>query len=339
MKISLYLEFYHFWNGRLFKDIGTGLLSSYRNQKTMLEKADIEYTEKYESDSDIVEINTPWLKSLYIIRKARKNKQKIIIWAHVTAEDAEQVFRFTPMVMPLFRRYLAFAYDQADIVFCPTAYTKRLIAAYGISEEKLVVQSNAVDTEKYFPDEKARQAGRREHHIEELAVGTVGLVIPRKGIDTFLSLAKSFPQNKFIWYGKIYSSIMVKPLPATLPSNCVFTGFVRDILTALNSLDVFIFPSYEENQGMAILEAAAVGLPILVRDLPAYEGWLIDGENCLKAKTDEDFLRLLRRLLDDQDLRQRLNQGAIALAQSESKEYVAEERIKIYKNLLEINNE
>lgn len=284
MKICLYLEYLHFKNGALFKNTGTGLLSSYKNQKIMLEHLGINYSEKWEDDCDILQINTPWLKSLYLMKKARRMGKPVIVCSHVTAEDIKGVFRGSFIFSPLMKWYLTYAYNQADIILSPTEYTRNLVIGYGISPEKIRVQSNGVDLKKFYKDEVKRKAGRDSNSLVDVVVGTVGLAIPRKGIDTFLMLAEKFTKNSFMWFGKIYSPAVVKALPQVMPSNVKFTGYVQDILEAFNALDVFIFPSYEENQGMVILEAAAIGLPILVRDIPVYEGWLRDGENCLKAK-------------------------------------------------------
>lgn len=334
MKICLYLEFYHFWGGRLFKGIGTGLLSSYRNQRAMLKGLGLDFVEAWQDDCDILQLNTPWLKSLWLARRARRQGKKVIFWAHVTAEDAKAVFRFMPLVLPLFRRYLAYAYGRADLIFCPSAYTKSLLLAYGLPEAKLAVQSNGVDLAGFYPDPARRQAARQKSGLDRFTVGSVGLVIPRKGTDTFLKLAAAEPSWRFVWYGKIYSRWLVKPLPADLPANAIFTGYVNDILAAYNSLDVFIFPSYEENQGMAILEAAAVGLPILVRDLPVYQGWLVHDQNCLKASSDDDFLANLRRLEAEPALRLELGANALKLAQAESRANLSKNLLATYQRLL-----
>ena len=257
MKICLYLEFYNFRGGIFYKKIGTGLLSSYRNQEVMLKSLGIDFVERWDDSCDILQINTPWLKSIWLIKKARNRGKKIIIWAHVTAEDIKGVFWFGSLVSPVLKRYLIFAYGLADLVFCPSAYTKSLLIAYGLPEKKLVVQSNGVDLKDFFSDAEERVRARAAFKLRGLVVGTIGLAIPRKGIATFLSLARDFPQIQFIWFGKIYSSLMAKPLPKNLPLNVVFTGFVENIRAAFNSLDIFIFPSHEENQGMAILEAVA----------------------------------------------------------------------------------
>jgi len=334
MRICLYLEFYHFLNGLLYKNIGTGLLSSYENQKKSLKSLNIEFTEKWDASCDILQINTPWLKSLWLIKKARRQGKKIIIWSHVTVEDFIQVFRFNKFIAPLMKKYLTYAYGLADLVFCPSAYTKSLLIAYGLPEKKLVVQSNGVDTSFIFSDQASRDAYRQKYHLTNLTVGTMGLVIPRKGTGTFLALAKQCPSYQFVWFGKIYSRLMAEPLPKDLPSNTQFTGYAQDRNAAFNAIDIFVFPSYEENQGMVILEAAAVGLPIIVRDIPVYNPWLIDGVNCLKAKNDEEFKMCLERVISDEPLRQRLIVGARLLAQQEDIKTLNQKLLGVYQSLL-----
>lgn len=334
MRICLYLEFYRFLDGLLYKNIGTGLLSSYENQKKALKSLNIEFTEKWDSSCDILQINTPWLASLWLIKKAKRQGKKVIIWSHVTVEDFIQVFRFNKFVAPLMKKYLTYAYGLADLVFCPSEYTKSLLINYGLPEAKLMAQSNGVDTSFIFPDTASRAAYRQKYNLTKLTVGMVGLVIPRKGTRTFLALAKQFPQYQFIWFGKIYSRLMAEPLPKDLPSNTQFTGFVQDRNAAFNALDIFVFPSYEENQGMVILEAAAVDLPIIVRDIPVYNPWLIDGVNCLKAKTDEEFQTCLERVINDESLRQRLCAGAKLLAQNEDIKTLNQKLLGTYQKLL-----
>jgi 1,2-diacylglycerol-3-alpha-glucose alpha-1,2-glucosyltransferase len=140
------------------------------------------------------------------------------------------------------------------------------------------------------------------------------LVIPRKGIDTFLAVAEKFMKNQFVWFGKIYSGFLVKPSPKNFSTNVKFTGHIDSVNEAYNAMDIFIFPSYEENQGMVILEAGAVGLPIIVRDIPVYNGWLIHGKNCMKAKTNEEFEKYVKILIEDKKIREELGKNAKELA-------------------------
>ena len=333
-KVSLYLEFRHFLKGALFKNIGTGLLTSYDNQMDVLRSLGIPFVEHWDRESDILQINTPWLKSVYLMKRAHAQKKKVIIWAHVTMEDALQVFWFMPLIAPLVKRYLTYSYSLADVVFCPSEYTKSLLLGYGLPAEKLCVLSNGVNTGRFQANVQKREAFRNEYGLSGVTIGTVGLVIPRKGIDTFLELARQFPEHQFLWIGKIYSKALVKPLPKDLPANVRFTGYVDDIVAAINALDIFIFPSYEENQGMAILEAAAIGLPIILRDLPVYRGWMIPGENCLVAREVSEFSKAITHLTESPTERAALRAGALKLGQQESIGVVGEKVSKVYARLL-----
>jgi 1,2-diacylglycerol-3-alpha-glucose alpha-1,2-glucosyltransferase len=333
MKICLYSEFYKIFGGT--ENIGTGFLSALRNQRELLARSGISFVETWDDSCDLLQVNTPWPKSLWLANKVRKSGKKVIMWAHVTLEDSLEVFWFVRLIAPLYRAYLAYGYGRADLVLCPTHYTKRLLVAYGIPEEKIAVQSNGVDTKKFYADTERGGDFRREHGLEpgSFVVGTLGLVIPRKGVDTFLALAKRFPDTRFVWCGKIFGAGMVASLPEAMPPNVLFTGYVHDILAALNAFDVFMFPSREENQGMAILEAAAVGLPIVVRDIPAYEGWLEHEGNCLKARSEDEFAVCIERLRTDEALRTRLRQGATFLARQETIEVLAPKLLAHYVGL------
>ena len=334
MKICLYLEFYNFLGGILFKDVGTGLLSSYRGQKEMLNHQNIAFVEEWNSSCDVLQINTPWLKSIYLMKKVRRQGKKVIVWSHVTAEDVVGVFRFSAPLAPIY------AYGLADLIFCPTEYTKSLLVAYGLDPKKMVVLSNGVDLEKFYADQGLRDLGRKKYLLDKVTIGTVGLVIPRKGTGTFISLAKEFSDYDFIWYGKIYGRLLAETLPQDLPLNVNFTNFVKDedMLSAFNALDIFIFPSFEENEGMAILEAAAIGLPIIVRDIPVYEGWLKHEVNCLKAKNDEDFSRCIKLLAEDHVLRRQICCNARELAFTRGKAALAKKYEEIYSQITKQEN-
>ncbi len=337
MKICLYSEFYKIFGGT--ENIGGGLISALENQKKMLNYLNIPFTEKIEEDWDILQVNIPWPKSLMKAKRAKKDGKKVVMWSHVTVEDLQKsigLFKIIPGLSWLVKKYLTYAYSLPDMVFCPTQYTKNVLISYGLPAGKLFVQSNAVDTTKFFKNSDKRDSYRKKYNLQGLVVGNIALVIYRKGTDTFLKTASKFPENKFVWFGKIFSKVFVQKTSMKTPSNVSFTGFVEDANSALNSIDIFFFPSYEENQGMVILEAACLGLPILVRDIPAYQGWLKHNENCLKAGNDEEFEKYLGQLLTDGTLRLRLSSEALKLAERESIPALAQKLKLEYERLLKI---
>ena len=336
MKICLHqdLKLYKYIGG--IDKVGGGFISAIENQKKMFQHLNIPYTEKWHDDWDILQINIPWPKSLFRVLQAKKKGRKVVMWAHVTVEDLEttlKIFKIIPGMIWAFKKYLAYAYSLPDIVLCPSEYTRNILLEYNLSPQKVIVQSNGVDLEKFYKNNSAREEYRKKYNLDGLVIGTLAVVIYRKGIDTFFKLSQNFSKNNFIWFGKIFNKVFFQGLSAKIPSNVLFTGYVDNVNSALNALDIFVFPSYAENQGMAIIEAGAVGLPILIRDLPAYEGWLIHKENCLKAKNDTEFIDYLNLLLTDEVLRLKLCNKAFEMAQKEDIKILNKKLIKIYNEL------
>ncbi len=68
----------------------------------------------------------------------------------------------------------------------------------------------------------------------------------------------------------------------------VITGFVTNPFAILNKCDCFIFPSSYEAQGLAVLEARTVGLPIVVSNYPAVESVLAEDGQYIIEGTDTD---------------------------------------------------
>jgi glycosyltransferase involved in cell wall biosynthesis len=64
-----------------------------------------------------------------------------------------------------------------------------------------------------------------------------------------------------------------------------------DVAKLIAKAKLLVHPSCVEGQGIIMLEALSLGTPIIAYNLPAYEGMLLDGENCELVKKD-DFGKL-----------------------------------------------
>lgn len=326
MKVFIYLEF-----ESLLK--GSGIYNSFKNQQRILINEGICTLKK--EDSDILHFHYPGPKSVYWAKKYKKLEKKIIFQSHVTAEDFRNSFRFSNTISEVFlKRYLPYVYSLADMIIAPSDYTKNILMRYGLDGSKIIVLSNGVNLEKFKTFSLGRDDCRKKYSLNGFVVFSVGGVLPvRKGVDSFLAVAKRFPNNDFVWFGKILSGLFV-PAVINNEKNVRFTGYVDDINSAYNAGDIFLFPSREENQGMVILEAAAAGKPIIIRDIPAYEGWLIDRKNCLKAKNDEEFAECVNMLLNNSDLREKLGKESLSLAADHNLIRIKDNLAGIYDKLL-----
>ena len=80
------------------------------------------------------------------------------------------------------------------------------------------------------------------------------------------------------------------------PLNCIFPGYVKGpiIQGAYLDADCFFFPSYEETEGIVVLEALASHQNVVVRDIGVFNPWLKDKVHCYKGHDNEEFIKLVQ---------------------------------------------
>ena len=78
--------------------------------------------------------------------------------------------------------------------------------------------------------------------------------------------------------------------------------------------DAFAFFSYEETEGIVVLEALSCEIPVIVRDIPVYEKWLEDGVQVGKQRIRFLMNRPLREILSgeqEEEIRCRTQAGRV----------------------------
>ena len=101
-------------------------------------------------------------------------------------------------------------------------------------------------------------------------------------------------------------------LKTDLP-NLHFPGYIRkeELRDAYCGSDVFLFLTKEETEGIVLLEALAMGCPVLVRDIPIYKTWLEDGRDVIKASNVNEFCEKLQDMLEGETAKRLGNITAI----------------------------
>jgi len=96
----------------------------------------------------------------------------------------------------------------------------------------------------------------------------------------------------------------------------IFEASNDETLAWLRSADLFCLPSQAESQPVSILEAAALGKPLVLTDLPSYRGIWLHGNNCLSVPVADvgGLAKALSDLLDNPELSRRLGGAARATA-------------------------
>lgn len=261
---------------------------------------------------DLAHCNLIGPGTVAVAEHAKRNGIPLVLHAHVTREDFAGSFRGSTAVGPALERYLRWLYSRADLVVCPSAYTKAVLSSYPI-EAPIRTVTNGVDTDSLEGYETLREPYRRRFGLDGLVVFAVGNVFERKGVSTFCRLAER-TAHEFVWFGPYdtgpHADPTVRRRVRSPPSNVTFTGWVDDIRGAYGAGDVYLFPTKVENQGIAVLEAMACGAAVVLRDIPVFEEFYTDGVDCLKCETLTEFEGALARLASDPDLRARLGENA-----------------------------
>ena len=284
----------------------SGLGKAIQHQMKALENEGIEYTLDPKDDYDILHINTWYIKSYFLAKKAKKKGKKIVYHAHTTEEDYKSGFIFAKQTSKIIKWWLIKCYKLGDVIITPTVYSKRLLQGYkGLENKKIYAISNGIDLDFFEPNKEYGEAFRKIYGYtkEDKVIVGIGLYIERKGIVDFVELAKRMPEYKFIWFG--HSPVAAATLPvkialATKLDNLIFAGYVEKdmIRAALNGCDLYLFPTFEETEGIPIIEAMACKCDSIVRNIPIFDGWLEEGKNMYKAKDVDEFEKKTKEILN-----------------------------------------
>jgi 1,2-diacylglycerol-3-alpha-glucose alpha-1,2-glucosyltransferase len=319
----------------------TGIMSAYRNHKRALEKGGITYTDDPTEDFDVLHLHWIGPKSYYHFRQAKKQGKPVVITAHSTAETSKGSVTFSELINPLVKSYMRHLYDNVDLMIAPSPYTKTLLRETGV-QSRIEVVSNGIDENRFGVENIEPGQFRKEHGLERFTILSVGQVIPRKGVNDFLEVAKALPQFDFVWLGERLSQWLtfypqMHRAIENAPDNVKFLGFVDKVEAAYQDVDVFFFPTYEENQPMTILESVAMGLPMVLRDIRAFSDWLIEDVHCLKGSTNEDFIAQIEAMANDGAMRERHSNNLLDMASSHYLTNVGQQYQTVYNALLEGN--
>lgn len=148
-----------------------------------------------------------------------------------------------------------------------------------------------IDTERFRPPTAAeRTAARQRLGLPESAeiVLFVGRLIERKGVDIFFEVSRRMPGSHFLMVG----DGPLRPDPAT---NLTWLPFVApdEMEIVYRAADLFVLPSHSEGFPLAVHEAMATGIPVIVPQGEAFAARLERAEGvCISTERTPEAIRL-----------------------------------------------
>ncbi len=293
MKILIYA-------GALKKVEKSGVGQAIYHQRDALESVGIPVTFNKKEYFDAVHINTIFPDSFFMALKAKAKGKKVIYYAHSTKEDFKNSFWGSNMLAPFFKWWIKRCYNRGDVLITPTPYSKGLLEGYGL-KKRIHPLSNGIDLKNYCRSQIGGCRFREKYGFspEDKIIISVGHYMNRKGIVDFVELARRMPEYHFVWFGYTPPSACtpdVREATRTQLPNLHFLGRAtqEELKEAYSGSDMFLFLTHEETEGIVLLEAMAMKLTVLVRDIPIYKDMLTSGYNVYKADNLDDFERRIR---------------------------------------------
>jgi glycosyltransferase involved in cell wall biosynthesis len=114
-------------------------------------------------------------------------------------------------------------------------------------------------------------------------------------------------------------------------------GWQNDVIPWLAITDIFVLPSYREGVPVTVLEAMAMGLPVVATDVPGCREAVVAGETgfLVPPRNVDELVGAIQKLVEDPALRRRMGQaGRARVVQHFAVERVVEQYLGLYTELL-----
>lgn len=222
----------------------------------------------------------------------------------------------------------------AHKVICISPSVEKLAHKLNIlSKDKTVVirkgSSNGIDISRFNPDKVSTQDTlnlKKELNLDgKFVYGFVGRLVDRKGISeiykAFDELYKSNQNIRFIFVGGIEKEqISDKTLLEKIENHpgILYVGPQYDVPLYLSLMDVFVLPAWWEGFGNVLVQAAAMGLPVISTKATGCRDAVSDGYNGMQItpKSVEELIDAMKLFYNDSALREKYGTNGIEWAKN-----------------------
>lgn len=297
------------------------------------------------ADCDLVHIQTPFVAHYAGLKAARTLGKPVLATYHTFFE--EYLYHYAPFLpssglKALARRFSRTQCNALDAVIVPSTAMRDRLAEYGVTVPMHVLPTG-IPLDRFAAGDRARF--RRERGLGERPVLLfVGRVAHEKNIgfllDVVARVKRRVPELCFLVTGEGPATPALKRKSEALGLGDAvrFIGYLdrqTDLPDAYAAADVFIFASRTETQGLVLLEAMAMGVPVVALAAMGTRDILAPRRGCLAPPDDvAGFAEALGGLLDDPDTLALLSNEARAYAREWADDRMAARLAALYRRLV-----
>ncbi len=259
---------------------------------------------------DVVHAHTLFFhSSLAAVAASRRARVPLVTTAHVgSMRDLPQPHR---ALVQLYESSVGrVILRSSSKIICVSADVEAHMRSLGVPDFKLSVVPNGVDLNLFQPSS----------HVYRGAplVVSVGRLIFNKGPAVLLAAAKLLRRDglkfqiAFVGDGPLRSKLKREVQRAGLEGFVLFMGHRTDIHEILQRAAIFVRPSFSEGMSLAVLEAMACGLPVIVTDVSGSRELIEDGVQgfIVQSGDAEELARRIKSILINRELGRDLGRAA-----------------------------
>lgn len=283
-------------------------------------------------------IPTIWLKmrssfdpvAFFQILRLIKREHVDIIHAH-SSRDAwltgaagklrgVPVFRTRHLLTPIGGRYV---YTHlTDRVITVSEGVRQYLISAGVPADQIIAVPTGIDLKRFDPARPDLVDMRARFHLSRDAyvIGLVAVLRKAKGhrflLQAVKRLAPEFPQLKLLIAGTGPQERNIENLikELGLGEQVLMLGQQDDIPSLLKALDVFVLPAQEEALGTALIEATAMGVPVIATRIGGIPEVLGEAGLLFESEDVDALVNHLRTLIRTPELAARLRAQGVARA-------------------------
>ncbi len=207
----------------------------------------------------------------------------------------------------------------------------------------LTIIPSSVDLDRFQPGPPDEELRARLGLEDRRVLAFTGRLVPHKGLDALLRALPLLPNDVsllVIGQGPRLDALMASARRLNVEERTRFCPGVsdHDLPAYLRLAEMFVFPSENrlEGFGLAVAEAMAVGLPVVIADLPGVREVIEPGREGLLAEPmiPGDLARRIQELLDDPGTRRAMGRAGRERAEARyGVQTVAAELLSVYRSL------
>jgi glycosyltransferase involved in cell wall biosynthesis len=296
---------------------------------------------------DLVHIQTPFVAHYAGVALSERLGVPRIETYHTFFE--EYLYHYEPLVpkrwmQALARRFSRAQCNEVDAVVVPSRAMRTVLDHYGVRAPMEIIPTG-IELERLATGDGAAFRHRHDIGAHRPTLVHVGRLAFEKNIDFLLRMLvhvrSRIPDVLLVIAGEGPSAGHLEALTQRLglSGHVLFVGYLDRrgaLLDCYRAGDAFVFASRTETQGLVLLEAMALGVPVVSTAVMGTVDILEPARGALIAQEQEaDFADKVVQVLSDAGLRERLSREAVANAQAWSAPLMAVRMAELYRHVVD----